>query len=316
MNIANLLRDLNIEYNAKNFNVKGINTLLEADSSEISFFENRKYQSDLKNTKAGAVFIREKDTHLLPDSVEAVVCKNPYLSMAYASRYFAKDLIRITSKREIAKSAIIQDGAYIGNGAKIGEDVLIFAGVYIGEDVTIKEGSIIHPNVTIYNDTIVGRNCILHAGVVLGSDGFGYAHSDCGEHIKIYHNGRVELEDFVEIGANSTVDRAVFGRTLIKSGVKIDNLVQIGHNVEIGSGSIIVAQAGVSGSTKIGNGVVMGGQSAVAGHIEIGDRAILAARSGVTKSIKGGETYSGFPLLKHKEWLKLQAKILKFFKDK
>jgi UDP-3-O-[3-hydroxymyristoyl] glucosamine N-acyltransferase len=148
---------------------------------------------------------------------------------------------------------------------------------------------------------------------VIGSDGFGYAHTTDGAHIKIYHNGKVVLEDNVEIGANSCVDRAVFGQTLIKEGTKIDNLVQIGHNVEVGARCILVSQSGISGSTKLGRNVVMGGQSATAGHLVIGDFATIAARGGVTKSIKGGEVYSGFPLIKHKDWLKLQAKISKFF---
>ncbi|HIP03196.1 MAG TPA: UDP-3-O-(3-hydroxymyristoyl)glucosamine N-acyltransferase, partial [Campylobacterales bacterium] len=148
---------------------------------------------------------------------------------------------------------------------------------------------------------------------VIGSDGFGYAHTAEGAHVKIYHNGKVVFEDNVEIGANSCVDRAVFSQTIIKEGTKIDNLVQIGHNVEVGARCILVSQSGLSGSTKLGQNVVMGGQSATAGHLEIGDFATIAARGGVTKSIKGGEVYSGFPLLKHKDWLKLQAKISKFF---
>jgi len=315
MTLSILVRKLEICQNKKEFEIKGINTLVDATEDEISFFDNEKYLSSLKNTKAGAVFIKEEFVSYLPKDSSAIICENPYLSMANASKYFAKDLIRITEKRNIAKSAIIQDGVSIGNGVKIGEDVIILAGSFIGEDATIGKGSIIHPNVTIYNDTIIGENCIIHAGAVIGSDGFGYAHTNEGVCVKIHHNGKVILEDSVEIGANSTVDRAVFGKTLIKEGTKIDNLVQIGHNVEIGEHCIIVSQAGISGSTKLGRNVMMGGQSAAIGHIEIGDKAIIAARGGVTKSVKGGEIYSGYPLLKHKDWLRLQAKILKFFKN-
>ena len=313
MKLSVLAKELNIDYKGKDFEVSSINTLTEASSNEISFLDNKKYIDALKETNAGAVFIKAEFVSLLPDGVEAIISENPYLSMAYASKYFAYALIRPTKSATIAKSTVIQEGVHIGNGVVIEENVTIFANTFIGEDVTISEGSIIYPNVTIYNDTKIGKNCTIHANSVIGSDGFGYAHTADGAHIKIYHNGKVVLEDNVEIGANSAVDRAVFGQTLIKEGTKIDNLVQIAHNVEIGTRSIIVSQVGISGSSKLGRNVVMGGQSATAGHLEIGDFATIAARGGVTKSIKGGEVYSGFPLIKHKDWLKLQAKISKFF---
>ncbi len=313
MKLSVLAKELNIDYKGKDFEVSSINTLTEASSNEISFLDNKKYIDALKETNAGAVFIKAEFVSLLPDGVEAIISENPYLSMAYASKYFAYALIRPTKSATITKSAVIQEGVHIGNGVVIEENVTIFANTFIGEDVTISEGSIIYPNVTIYNDTKIGKNCTIHANSVIGSDGFGYAHTADGAHIKIYHNGKVVLEDNVEIGANSAVDRAVFGQTLIKEGTKIDNLVQIAHNVEIGTRSIIVSQVGISGSSKLGRNVVMGGQSATAGHLEIGDFATIAARGGVTKSIKGGEVYSGFPLIKHKDWLKLQAKISKFF---
>ena len=314
MKLSVLTKMLEIPYEGEDFEVIAINTLQDASANEISFLDNKKYINILKETKAGAVFIKEEFVSLLPDGVEEIVSENPYLSMAYASKYFAYDLIRERSLSTIDKSATIQDGVHIGNSAVIKENVTIFANVFIGEDVTIGEGSIIYPNVTIYNDCIIGKNVTIHANSVIGCDGFGYAHTKDGEHIKIYHNGKVVIEDNVEIGANSAIDRAVFGQTLIKEGVKIDNLVQIGHNVKIGERSIIVGQAGISGSTKLGRNVVMGGQSAAAGHLEIGNFATIAARGGVTKSIKGGEVYSGFPLIKHKDWLRLQAKISKFFK--
>lgn len=308
--LANLL---NIDYKGRDFEVAGINTLMDATSNELSFLDNPKYLDALANTKAGAVFVKEAFADKLPNGVEAIVCENPYLTMAYASKHFAKPLIRELSSATISPSATIQENVHIGNGAVIGDNVTILAGAFIGEEVTIGEGSIIYPNVTLYNDTIIGKNCTIHAGTVVGSDGFGYAHTNQGEHVKIYHNGKVVLEDDVEIGANTAIDRAVFGETRIQQGAKIDNLVQIGHNCEIGSFSILVSQVGISGSSKLGRNVVMGGQSATAGHLEIGDFATVAARGGVTKSIKGGETYSGFPLIKHKDWLRLQAKIAKFF---
>jgi len=312
--VGELAKEIGLDYSGEDFEVKGIDTLKDAKKNQLSFFENRKYADELKNTKAGAVFIKEEDLPLLPKGVNALVSKNPYLSMAKATKYFAKELIREKKEPKISKRARVGQRVHIGNAAIIEDDVTILDGAFIGEDVVIGRGSVIHPNVVIYNDTLIGKNCIIHANSVIGSDGFGYAHTDDGEHIKIYHNGIVVLEDDVEIGSNTSIDRAVFGKTIIKSGTKIDNLVQIGHNCEIGMRSIIVSQTGISGSSKLGRNVVMGGQSATAGHLKIGDFATVAARGGVTKSIEGGKVYSGFPLMLHSDWLKLQAKIAKFFK--
>jgi UDP-3-O-[3-hydroxymyristoyl] glucosamine N-acyltransferase len=310
--LVSLLED--VVYHDSDFEVKAINTLADARVDEISFFDNKKYLDSLKTTQARALFIAEEFVSFLPKGTSAIISKNPYLAMAKATRYFAKPLIREEEASFIDKSATIGENVHIGNGVHIGKDVTILAGSFIGEGVKIGEGSLIHPNVTLYNDTVIGNSCIIHAGAVIGSDGFGYAHTDTGAHIKIYHNGHVLLEDDVEIGANSTIDRAVFATTRIKSGTKIDNLVQIGHNCDIGAQCIIVSQAGISGSSTLGQNVVMGGQSATAGHLKIGDFATIAARGGVTKSIEGGKVYSGFPLMLHKEWLKQQAKIAKFFK--
>jgi UDP-3-O-[3-hydroxymyristoyl] glucosamine N-acyltransferase len=312
--IDQLVKLLDVTYHDSSFEVSAINTLDDASGDEISFFDNKKYLPSLKSTKAKAVFIGKDYVEFLPKDVYAIICENPYLSMAKATEYFAKPLIREGLSSSIDKESFIAKSVHIGNGVTIGKNVTILDGAYIGEAVEIGEGSIIHPNATLYNDTKIGKRCIIHAGAVIGSDGFGYAHTKSGAHIKIHHNGHVVLEDDVEIGANSTVDRAVFSTTRIKEGTKIDNLVQVGHNCEIGAQSIIVSQAGVSGSTKLGQNVVMGGQSATAGHLEIGDFATIAARGGVTKSIEGGKVYSGFPLMIHSDWLKLQAKIAKYFK--
>jgi len=177
--------------------------------------------------------------------------------------------------------------------------------------VTIGDNVILYPNVSVYRDCVIGNNVMIHSGSVVGSDGFGYAHTKLGEHIKLYQNGNVVLEDDVEIGANTTIDCAVFGSTVIKQGSKIDNLIQIGHNCVVGEHCIMVSQSGLAGSTTLGRNVVMGGQSATAGHLTVAPFTTLAARSGVTKSITKGGVYSGFPLMEHKIWLKLQAKLAK-----
>ncbi len=314
MNLKELCKILGIDFNGRDFSISSINTIQDAKESEITFLENKKYIKLLKDTKAGAIFIKEEFIKLLPNNTQPIICKNPYLNMAKASKYFAKSLFSEKDAPKIGKNCKIDKSVVIGNGSIIEDEVTILANSVIGERVKIKKGSIIYPNVTIYNDTKIGKECYIHAGSVIGSDGFGYARDEDGSYVKIFHNGNVILEDSVEIGANTTIDRAVFGSTIIKSGVKIDNLVQIAHNVEIKENSIIVGQVGISGSTKIGKNVIMGGQSATSGHLEIGDGAIIAARGGVTKSLEGGKTYSGFPIRIHKDWLKLQAKLSKLLK--
>jgi UDP-3-O-[3-hydroxymyristoyl] glucosamine N-acyltransferase len=314
MLLSELAQKLDLAYKGADFDVEAINTLDSAGAHEISFFDNMKYLDKLSATKAGAVFVKEEFLPHLPENSIALVSDEPYLKMAMASYYFQKPLKRNAGEPEIAESATIDENVHIGSGVVIGENVTILSGAVIGEEVEIGEGTLIHPNVTLYNDVKIGKNCIIQAGAVIGSDGFGYAHTKLGEHVKIYHNGNVIIEDDVEIGANTTIDRAVFGSTRIKKGAKIDNLIQIGHNCEIGEYSILVSQVGLSGSTKLGRNVVMGGQSATSGHLEIGDFVTIAARGGVTKSIKEKDIYSGFPLLKHKDWLRLQAKIAKLLK--
>jgi UDP-3-O-[3-hydroxymyristoyl] glucosamine N-acyltransferase len=289
--------------------INGINTLKDAKKDEISFIDSSKYLVDLQNTKAGAVITSEKNLDKLPSGVIALVTEEPYLKLALATKLFAKPYFEHGGPAMIPGSAEIMPNVHIGKKAVIGENVVIMSGAFIGDYAEIGDDTVIYPNVVVYRDCKVGKSCILHAGCVIGSDGFGFAHTKTGEHVKIYQNGIVVLEDDVEIGANTTIDRAVFGETRVKNGVKIDNLVQIGHNCEIGEYSIMVSQSGLAGSTILGRNVVMGGQSAAAGHVKVGDFATIAARGGVTKSLEGKKVYGGFPLMEHKEWLKLQAKI-------
>jgi len=314
MKLSLLAQALNIEFCGHDFDVASFGTLKEATPSQIAFFENPKLLAELEATKAGAVIVSATYKEYLPKTTQALVSEQPHLSMAYVSKYFAKKAFdtsiaaNISPKSTIAPNVVIGSGSVIEEGAYIMPHVSIGANVHIGKDVTI------FPNVVIYDESIIKERCIIQAGAIIGSDGFGYAHTKMGEHIKIYHSGNVILEEDVEIGSNTTIDRAVFGSTIIQKGTKIDNLVQVGHNCEIGEACILVAQTGVSGSTKLGRNVVMGGQSATAGHLEIGDFATIAARGGVTKSIDGNKVYGGFPLSLQSEWLKTQAKIAKFFK--
>ena len=315
MRLNELLKKIGLNSVQKDIEIEAIKDLSRAGKNDLSFITSKKYIDDLKKTKAGAIFVTKDFLNFVPKNSIALLCDDPYLYMAYASRYFRKDLLsKEYIEPKIYSSAIVSDKATIGSNSKIGANCKILSGAVIGENVTIGKNCTIYPNVTIYNDTIIADNCTIHAGSVIGSDGFGYAHTKDGRHIKIYHNGNVIIEDDVEIGANCTIDRAVFGSTVIKRGSKIDNLVQIGHNCIIGENSILVSQVGLSGSTELGRNVVMGGQSATAGHLKIGDFATIAARGGVSKSIEGGRVYGGFPLTLQKDWLKLQAKIFKLIK--
>jgi UDP-3-O-[3-hydroxymyristoyl] glucosamine N-acyltransferase len=315
MTLQKIAQEIGLECH-ENAQIGGINTLKNAGAHELSFLENPKYIEDLKKTKAGAVLIHPKNAEYLPYGVLGLLTEEPYLKLALATRLFAKPPFEVGAPKGVADSCIIMPNVYIGKDAVIGENVTLMSGSYIGDGVVIGDGSLIYPNVTVYRDCLIGKNCVIHAGAVIGSDGFGFAHTKQGEHVKIYQNGIVIIEDDVEIGANTAIDRAVFGSTLIKSGTKIDNLVQIGHNCEIGERVIICGQAGLAGSSILGRNVVMGAQSGSAGHLNMGDFATIAARGGVTKSIQGGKTYAGFPLSEHKEWLRQQATISRLSKKK
>ncbi|WP_297811186.1 UDP-3-O-(3-hydroxymyristoyl)glucosamine N-acyltransferase [uncultured Helicobacter sp.] len=286
----------------------------DATSDSITFLEKEQYFEQISQTKAKAILVRKAHLHTIPTSTFALICENPYLAMAYLTEYFAKPLFDSKELPTIEKSAKIAPNATIGNGSNIGANCTIMSSVTIGENVKIGANCVLFPGVCVYNDCEVGDNVRIHANSVIGSDGFGYAHTKEGKHIKIYHNGKVVLENDVEVGANTTIDRAVFGQTRIQQGTKIDNLVQIGHNCNIGEHSIIVSQAGISGSTTTGRNVVLGGQSGSAGHLHIGDFTQVGARGAISKSLPAFGKFSGHPLLPIQDWLKLQALLKKMLK--
>ena len=316
MKLSEIASILECDFHGNDVEIIGINRLKDAKENEVSFVSNAKYIKDLENTQAAAVILSQNLAKKLPKRSHAFVTKNPYWSMATLSKYFAPPIEDDSlALPKIGNNCKISPKAEIANGAVIGNNCTILAHVYIGANSVIGNDTVIYPNVTIYRDSQIGNNCIIHANTAIGSDGFGFATNEKGEHRKIYQNGHVILEDDVEIGSNTSIDRAVFGATIIKRGTRIDNLVQIGHNCEIGEYSIMVAQSGLAGSTKLGRNVVMGGQSAAAGHLVIAPFSTFAARSGVTSSIKeSGKTYAGFPLMPHRQWLKLQAKLARLIK--
>ena len=316
MKISEIASIVGAEFSGEDFEVTGMNTLKDASKTEISFVSNSKYLNDIKDSNAGAIIVDNTTKEYIPSNCLALVVDAPYWEMATLSKHFAPSIEDDSlPTAQIGEYTKVSSKAEIANGAKIGKNCMIMAHVYIGAKSVIGDNTVIYPNVTVYRDCKIGSDCIIHANTTVGSDGFGFATSKIGEHRKIYQNGNVVIEDDVEIGSSTTIDRAAFGTTLIKKGVRIDNLVQVGHNCVVGEYSVIVAQAGISGSTTFGRNVVMGGQSASAGHLDIAPFTTFAARSGITKSIKqSGKTYAGFPLMDHKLWLKLQAKIARLLK--
>ncbi len=307
---------LELEYNGEDVIIRNLNTLKDAYENELSFFDNPKYLEDLKVTKARAVLLKEEFIEHLPSGCIGLVTNEPYLKLAFTTKLFTPSIVEQDGKKPvIGNECTIMDNVYIGKNSIIGDGCVLMSGAFIGDNVIIGSNTVIYPNVTIYRDCNIGSDCIIHSGTVIGSDGFGFAHTQDGKHIKIYQNGNVEIGNDVEIGSNCSIDRAVFGTTKILDGVKIDNLVQIGHNCVVGEYSIIVSQTGIAGSSKLGRNVVMGAQSGVAGHLEIAPFTTIAARGGVTKTIKDShKIWAGFPLVEHKTWLKLQAKISNLLK--
>ncbi|MCF6339219.1 MAG: UDP-3-O-(3-hydroxymyristoyl)glucosamine N-acyltransferase [Sulfurimonas sp.] len=313
MLLSEVAKKLKFSFIGEDLEVGSMNELELASSSQLAFAVHKKYASKLSSSKAKAFLIVESLLESLPKNSSYIVCDNVLLAMAYATKLFTPKLIELDLKpAKIGKDSYVDDMAKVENGVVIGLNVTILAGAYIGTKSVIKDNSVIHPNVTIYRDSIIGKNCIIHSGTVIGADGFGFSHTKDGEHIKIHQNGNVIIEDNVEIGANCAIDRAVFNSTIIKKGTKFDNFIHIAHNCEIGEHCIFVAQTGVAGSTTLGRNCVISGQSAFAAHLDIAPFSTFTARSGVTKSIKeSGGTYSGYPLMEHRKWRRLQTKISK-----
>ena len=321
MNLKTILKDLKIEVSIseniyKDIDIMGLNTLKDAKTNEISFLENKKYISGLKSSKAGAIFVTEEFKDQVPVNCIALIVLEPYSYLAKASKYFAPKILEdIGKEANIGLNCTVMPKAHLGLNTVIGNNCIIMHGAYVGDNVTIGDNTIIYPNVTIYRDCKVGDDCIIHAGTVIGSDGFGFATTKMGEHIKIYQNGNVIIKNNVDIGSNCTVDRAVFSSTIIEDMVRIDNLVHIAHNCIVGKGSIIAGQSGLSGSTILGRYVVMAGQTGTTGHLEIAPFTTISARGAVSKSItEPKKQWAGFPLMEHRSWLKLQGKIAKLLK--
>jgi UDP-3-O-[3-hydroxymyristoyl] glucosamine N-acyltransferase len=289
--------------------ISGVGAIEEARTGEITFVANPKYLPKLSETHASAIIVSKEVTQ----ADKPLLCvTNPYLAFAKILTLFSHQPYQpkridsntwISPTAKLGRDLTLYPFVYIGDRCLIEDRVTLYPGVYVGEDSTIGEDSILHSNVSIYSGTVIGKRVILHSGVVVGSDGFGYV-KEGNRNVKIPQVGSVSIEDDVEIGANVTVDRATLGKTIIRRGVKIDNLVQVAHNVTIGEDSIIVAQVGISGSTTIGKNVTLAGQVGVVGHIEIGDNVMVGAQAGVTHDLPANQGYVGSPAIPHREFLR------------
>lgn len=289
--------------------VRGID---EAGEGDLTFIANPKYRDRLDRTRASAIIVSPGVTS---PGKNLIVTDDPYSAMAMSLTLLypdepipavVHDRAFIEPDAEVGEGATLCPGVYVGRGARIGRGAVLYPGVFIGDDVTVGEESILHPNVVVYKRCTIGKRVTLHAGVVVGADGFGFANPGT-DNRKVPQVGIVQIDDDVEVGANTTIDRGTLGKTWIQEGVKIDNLVQIAHNVVIGKNSIVVAQVGISGSTKLGESVILAGQVGVVGHITIGDHVVVGAQSGVHENIPPGQVVSGTPHMPHFAWLRAQA---------
>lgn len=300
-----------------NVSVASFGKIEEAQNGQLAFLANPKYEEYLYTTKASVIIINASLELRQPVSATLIRVPDAYTAFATLLNTYQKmmqqQLAGIQEPCYISKSAsyglnvFIGAFAYLGENVKLGNGAKIYPNVYLGNNVRIGDNSIIHAGVKIYHDCVIGNNVIIHAGTVIGSDGFGFAPQADGSFQKVPQIGNVIVEDNVEIGANTTIDRATIGSTIIKSGAKLDNLIQIAHNVEIGNSTVVAAQSGISGSTKVGKGVMIGGQVGIVGHINIGDGAKINAQSGVSKSVEPGKAVTGSPAHDYTSALRSQA---------
>ena len=287
-----------------------------AEPGDLTFVANRRYLKHLPSTRASAVIVAELSEVSTPAAV--LRCEQPALAFARAVALFVQvtpptkgvdQLAAVASDAVIGPDVSIGPFVSVGPGARIGARCVIFPNVVIGAGASIGEDCILRAHVSIREDVTLGRRCILHDGAVVGSDGFGFVKQPDGEHFKIPQHADVVIEDDVEIGANTTVDRPAVGETRIAAGTKIDNLVQIAHGVAVGRRVLFAAQVGVAGSTVVDDDVVLAGQVGVAGHVRIGKGVVATAQSGIPNSIKSGEVVSGYPAIPNRDWLKSSAEF-------
>lgn len=300
-----------------NVTVNAFGKIEEALPGQLTFLANPKYEDHLYTTQASVIIVN--DSLQVKKTVQSTLIRVPDAYSAFAQLltvyqeliskpvHGIQDQTFISASAKLGQHLYIGQFSYVGENAIIGNNTKIHPQVFIGNQVEVGENTVIHAGVKIYQGCKIGSNVVIHAGTIIGSDGFGFAPQADGTYKKIPQIGNVLVEDEVEIGANCTIDRATIGSTIIRKGAKLDNLIQIAHNVEIGSFTVIAAQTGISGSTKIGKYVQVGGQAGLAGHISIEDGVKIGGQSGVTKSLKKGEAVMGTPAFQHTSALRIQA---------
>ena len=285
----------------------------EGCEGSISFLANPKYKHFIYSTQASIVIVGNDFEAESPIAATLVRVEDAYGAFSKLLEFYNNVKLNkvgieqpsfIASTAKLGQNVYVGAFAYIGENVTIGENVKIYPHVYIGDNVVIGDNVMLFSGCKIYSETVIGKNCTLHSGVVLGADGFGFTPNDEGVYNKVPQIGNVVLEDNVEIGANSTVDRATLGSTIIRQGVKLDNQIQIAHNVEIGKNTVIAAQTGVAGSTKIGENCIIGGQVGIVGHLQVGNRVRIQAQTGVGRNLKDDEVIQGSPALGYAEYNK------------
>ena len=285
----------------------------EAEKGSLTFLANPKYEQYIYTTSAsiaivGQDFVAEKNI-----SSTLIRVKDPYKSFSTLLEYYnqvknnkigREHPIYVSQSAKIGENEYLGAFTYIGENAVIGNNVKIYPNSYIGDNVTIGDNTTIYAGVKIYSETIIGKECKIHSGTIVGSDGFGFAPDENGVYKAVPQTGNVVIEDYVDIGANSTIDRATLGSTVIKTGVKLDNQIQVAHNVEIGKNTVIASQTGVAGSTKIGENCMIGGQVGIVGHITIGNNVKIQAQSGIGRNLKDGDVVQGSPAIGYSDFNK------------
>lgn len=327
--LSYLAKILNGKLIGEDFEIEGINAIPFSSEKDLIFVDSLKRVEDAQKAKAKAV-VSPQNFNKYFSNKSVIEVKDVRVAFAKITNVFKKEIKPswgispysiIEEEVKIEEPCAIYPWVYIQKGVIIKKGVVIYPGVFLGAYSEIGENTIIYPNVVIYPYTKIGKNCIIHAGVILGADGFGFAQEKLEEgykNIKIYHFGGVEIGDEVEIGANTTIDKAVFGNTIIKEGTKIDNLVQIGHNVKIGKQNILVAQVGIGGSAILEDYVMVGGQTGIAPYSKIGKSAKIAAKSGVTGEVLPGEEVAGIPAIRANIWRKavvIFSKLPEIYKE-
>ena len=308
MNLGDIAKTINgMVEGDSSIDITGVGSVETAKEGDITFAKGKKFVDKLKRSKASAVLIGSKEEI----GMSQVISSNPELAFATLLEHFhpqpkpepgVHSSVILGANVVLGKRVSLAPLVCVGDNVRIGDDVVVFSGTVIGDNCELGNNTLIYPNVTLYSKSILGSHVILHAGVVIGSDGFGYVVDEKGSHVKINQIGNVVIEDNVEIGANSCIDPAATGSTLVKKGTKIDNLVQVAHNCTIGENCILVAQVGIAGSCNLGHHVVLAGQAGLSDHVTVGNNVTLAAKSAALRDIKDNSVHGGIPAFPLNIW--------------